>query len=132
MPESTKNALKFRINNIYRIYLLLNYYQSSLLKNSPPTTKNIEKLTEIKQLILNSTGPHIQQIAAIQDRALKSEDYIDPLKISADILSTEFFFQSQPRNEEILKIYETNIRGLIDEFQISPMDQMKLNKISFI
>ncbi len=132
MPESTKNALKFRINNIYRIYLLLNYYQSSLLKNSPPTTKNIEKLTEIKQLILNSTEPHIQQIAAIQDRALQSEDYIDPLKISADILSTEFFFQSQPRIEEILNIYETNIRGLIDEFQISPMDQMKLNKISFI
>ncbi|MBT3262293.1 hypothetical protein HOB87_01375 [Candidatus Woesearchaeota archaeon] len=132
MSESTKNALKFRINTIYRIYLLLNYYQSSLLKNSPPTPEHLEKLNQVKQLILTSTEPHVQQISAIQDRTLHSNDYIDPLKISADTLSTEFFFQSQPRIEEILKIYETNIRGLIDEFQISPMDQMKLTKISFI
>ncbi|MBT7148615.1 hypothetical protein HN743_04075 [Candidatus Woesearchaeota archaeon] len=132
MSESTKNALKFRINTIYRIYLLLNYYQSSLLKNSPPTPEHLEKLNQVKQLILTSTEPHVQQISAIQDRTLHSNDYIDPLKISADTLSTEFFFQSQPRIEEILKIYETNLRGLIDEFQISPMDQMKLTKISFI
>ena len=66
------------------------------------------------------------------DRELVIVDYIDPLKIIADFINSEFFFDSQKTMESILSIYEKNISGLIEGFKISPMDQIKLSKIKFI
>tara|TARA_Y100000310_G_scaffold267555_2_gene279605 strand:+ start:2304 stop:2702 length:399 start_codon:yes stop_codon:yes gene_type:complete len=132
MPDSTKNSLKFRINNNYRNYLILNYYSSGLLKNSLPSQENLRKLEEIKQIIILSTKEPIENLSKMTDRELVIVDYIDPLKIIADFINSEFFFDSQKTMESILSIYEKNISGLIEGFKISPMDQIKLSKIKFI
>tara|TARA_Y100000310_G_C20246863_1_gene607229 strand:- start:67 stop:468 length:402 start_codon:yes stop_codon:yes gene_type:complete len=132
MLDSTKNSIKFRINNNYRNYLILNYYSSGLLKNSLPSQENIRKLEEIKETVISSTKEPIKNLSKITNKEVVIIDYIDPLKIIADFINTEFFFDSQKTMESILNIYETNMKGLIDDFQISPMDQMKLQKIKFI
>jgi hypothetical protein len=132
MLDSTKNSIKFRINNSYRNYLILNYYSSGLLKNSLPSEENLRKLEEIKELIISFTKEPLENLSKITDKQLVIVDYIDPLKIIADFINSEFFFDSQKTMDSILNIYETNMNGLIENFQISPMDQMKLHKIKFI
>ncbi|MBT6402666.1 hypothetical protein HOK09_04390 [Candidatus Woesearchaeota archaeon] len=104
MSDSNKNAIKFKINGIYREYLLLSYYKSGLLKNTPPTEKGLQKLEEIKSNISNGSRPHIEKLSQISDRAFEILDYIDPLKICADLMSTEFFFTSQDTINDILKV----------------------------
>ena len=47
-------------------------------------------------------------------------------------MSSEFFFASQELINKILKIYETNLMHSRDNFQISPLDQMKLSRIDFV
>lgn len=132
MSESNKNAIKFKINGIYREYLLLSYYKSGLLKNTPPTEMGLKRLEEIKSQISNESRPHIEKLSQVSDRAFEILDYIDPLKICADLMSTEFFFTSENTINEVLKIYEENLRNIREEFQISPLDQMKLNRIDFV
>ncbi len=132
MPDSNKNSIRFKINSIYREYLLLSYYKSGLLKNTPPTEKGLEKLNEIKSRISNECRPHVERLSQVSDRAFELLDYIDPLKICADLLSSEFFFNSQETINEVLKIYEKNLMHIREEFQISPLDQMKLNRIDFV
>ncbi len=97
-----------------------------------PSQENIRKLEEIKETVISSTKEPIKNLSKITNKEVVIIDYIDPLKIIADFINTEFFFDSQKTMESILNIYETNMKGLIDDFQISPMDQMKLQKIKFI
>lgn len=132
MSDSNKNSIKFKINSIYREYLLLSYYKSGLLKNTPQTERGLEKLEGIKSKISNECRPHIEKLSQVSDRAFEFLDYIDPLKICADLISTEFFFASESTINEVLKIYESNLMHAREDFQISPLDQMKLNRIDFV
>ena len=132
MSDSNKNSIKFKINSIYREYLLLSYYKSDLLKNTLPTENGLKKLEEIKTTISNECKIYIEQLSNISERNFELVDYIDPLKICADLMSSEFFFASQELINKILKIYETNLMHSRDNFQISPLDQMKLSRIDFV
>ncbi len=132
MSDSSKNSIKFKINGIYREYLLLSYYKSGLLKNTPPNEDCLRKLEGIKSKIFNECRTHIEKLSQISDRAFEVLDYIDPLKICADLMSTEFFFSSQESINAILKIYESSLMHTREDFQISPLDQMKLNRIDFV
>lgn len=132
MSDSNKNSIKFKINSIYREYLLLSYYKSGLLKNTLPTEEGLKKLEEIKTTISNECKSLVENLSQISERNFEQTDYIDPLKICADLINSEFFFASQETINKILHIYETNLMHSRDNFQISPLDQMKLNRIDFV
>ena len=132
MSDSTKSSIKFRINNIYRNHMVLNYYSSKLLRNSLPTEENLKKLNDTKISIINKTESSVTILSSITGRRFEVIDYIDPLKVCADILTSEHFFDSQEIISDILKIYENNLNRFIREYQISPIDQAKLSRIDFI
>ncbi len=132
MPDFTKNTLKSRINSTYRNYLILKYYSSGLLKNTIPTQENKEKLQQYQEILTTRLTPKIQKISEVTKAHYQTTDYIDPLKIAADLLTTEFFYDTQDIINEILRTYESILLELIEEFKISPLDQLKLNKIDFI
>ena len=112
--------------------MILNYYASKLLKNSLPSEENLTKLNKIKILIIDQTETFIHKLSVITGRKFEVIDYIDPLKICADILTSEYFFDSQETIDNILKVYEEQLNKLIKEFQTSPIDQTKLTRIDFI
>jgi hypothetical protein len=132
MAEHTKNSLKCRINNIYRNYLILNYYESGLLKNSLPSEENLKKLEETKKTIIHSTNQQINEVAKITEKQFEITEYIEPLKAISDLLNSEYFYEIENNMHQILKTYEQQIIHLIEDFNISPIDQMKLSKIDFV
>jgi len=132
MSGATKNSLKARINNIYRNYLTLSYYSSQLLKNTLPTEENLKKLEKTKEKIIQETKQFIEKLHVITEKKYEVVDYIEPLKISADLLNSEHFFITQTIIESIIKAYEDIIPKTIEELRISPLDQLKVNRIDFI
>jgi hypothetical protein len=132
MPSPSKNVLKSRINSTYRNYLTLKYYNSGLLKSTPPTQENQEKLEQYQEILKTRLNPKIQKISEITNKQHQANEYIDPLKIISELITSEHFFETQDLIDDILKQYEEVLQTLIEEFRISPLDQLKLNKISFI
>tara|TARA_Y100000310_G_scaffold339321_1_gene431675 strand:+ start:2062 stop:2460 length:399 start_codon:yes stop_codon:yes gene_type:complete len=132
MPEHSKNSLKARINSIYRNYLVLKYYKSGLLKNTPRTDENLKMLENSKNVMAVQMTPLIDKLSQVTGRTNKLIHYIDALKIVADLLNTEFFYEAQKTISDILKIYEENMSILLGALNISPIDQMKLSRIDFI
>jgi len=93
------------IQNILLSAVEFNY--GACWMSSPLTAK--EELEEIKTTISNECKIYIEQLSNISERNFELVDYIDPLKICADLMSSEFFFASQELINKILKIYETNL-----------------------
>ncbi len=132
MLNLTEQAAKLKINNIYRDYLILSYYKSGLLRNTNLNDENLVKLEGIKQRIILETGESIQKVREITEKNIEIKDYIDPLKSCADLINSEYFYQLNEVISKVLEIYELYLKNIRDDFQISPLDQMKLTKIDFI
>ncbi len=130
--QDNQTHLKVRINQVYRNYLVLNYYTNKLLKDSMPTEYNLKKLEETKKKILESSKGKLQELSNITSKSFDLKDYLDPLKFAVDFLNSEFFFDARNLIDDIISIYEKSLSSLILEFRISPLDQMKVNKIAFV
>ncbi len=130
--QEDRNYLRNRINRIYRNHLILNYYSSKLLKDSLPTEENLKKVEDLKAKITVDSYNPVQEIARVASINPQLKDYIDPLKICADMLNSEFFFDVRSIVESILSVYEKSMSKLIEDCRISPFDQMKVNRIDFV
>jgi hypothetical protein len=132
MSGLSKNVLKSRINSTYRNYLVLKYYTAGLLKNTLPTQEDKEKLQQYQEILKTRLISKIQKVSEVTNKQHTIREYIDSLKIAAELVTSEYFFETQNIIDEILRQYEEVLKNLIEEFKISPLDQLKLSKIDFI
>jgi len=126
------NYLKSKINSIYKKHLILDYYLNKILRDTLPTEENLRKIKTIKENIIKLSLQDVQVISNVTSKNFSVNDYIIPMKLCADFLVSEFFFQLRGNISNILVIYESNLNILLEELKISPLDMMKVNNINFI
>ncbi len=124
----TQNAAVFRLNQCYRDHLMLEYFTSGLLKNSLPSEEQKKRVQEVEEAVLQQITDSMKQLETIKGSVIETKERSEPLKVCAAMLN-EYFFDARDSIDSVITTYETVLHPLVEEMQISPLDQLKVHNI---